>query len=90
MAGRRVQKIVSVSAGFASARFNLHMASQPFDGEGEARLRRAESPPLRTWHPAVNRGTARAPRRRSPRGSRGATRTLTRASSACRTRLDTS
>jgi len=34
----RVQKIVSVSAGFASARFNLHMASQPFDGEGEAPL----------------------------------------------------
>ena len=33
MAGRRVQKIVSVSAGFASARFNLHMASQPFDGD---------------------------------------------------------
>ena len=27
----RVQKVVSVTAGFASARFNHHMLAQPFD-----------------------------------------------------------
>lgn len=30
----RVQKIVSVTAGFASARFNMHMAAQHFDAPG--------------------------------------------------------
>ena len=32
----RVQKLVSVTAGFASARFNLHMLAEPFDGADAA------------------------------------------------------
>jgi len=43
----RVQKIVSVAAGYASARFNRHMAAQSFELPGEAplaeRVSRAEA-----------------------------------------------
>jgi tRNA(His) guanylyltransferase len=34
----RVQKVVSVTAGYASARFNKHMLAQTFDPETEAEL----------------------------------------------------